>query len=173
MRYSRQDCCALAAIDDERFKTMVRRQQIPVPHSPRRSGSARRSDAAFSEIDILVVAVGEAIRASVGQDRGLPADSAMRLALAAREYIERAFKQRMAGGDLWAGIVVGRVFLSSRSFGFKTAWYVGGSLSDVMTQIEREQGVSGEPVRVFAVNISAVIREVIERADHAGIPFAA
>lgn len=163
--YSRQEVCALSGIDDERFKTLARRKQIPTCN---RKHEINARWAGFSTIEVLCIAVGESLRAEIGGEKGMTAESAMTIAAGARERIASA--ARNPKRDIWIGTVASRMPEWNSASRTKTGWRVVGTIAEIAKQIEGERA-HGDSIRLFAVNVGTVLREVHERARRARIYF--
>lgn len=165
--YNRADTCSLSGFDIDHFKTLAHRSQLPIS-----SGTRERSRRAegYSALDVLTLAVANALIAQAGYERGVQSSTAMPIAAAASEWIRTAYT-RPHDPDIWAGMIGARVgrFEKGR---VRAGWYVGGTLASITTEITRE-GQSDERgiLRVFLVNVSEVIRDVKLRARRAQIFF--
>lgn len=165
--YTRIDLCALSGIDIDNFKSLWRRDQLPIAAGA--NVRARRVEG-YSALDVITVAVGQAFISQAGYERGLQASGAMPIAAAASDWIHAAFA-KPSGDDIWAGMLGARVgrFENGR---VKAGWHVGGTLAEVTAEISRENSRSRSGVvRAFLINVSEVIREVQERARQARIFF--
>lgn len=165
--YTRMETCTLAGLDIDNFKALAHRDQLPIMQS--KAGS-RRSDG-YSAYDVLVIASGHALSIRAGYERGLQPSTAMPIAAAARDWIQQAFAYPSGQPDIWVGTIAARV--SSFDAGkAKAGWYVGGTLANVATEIEKQSArIDNGVFRVFLVNVSDVVREVRGRARRAKIFF--
>lgn len=80
--FTRQEVCALAAIPVERFKTMIRRDQLPSVHSDAAKDSYR-----FSAEAAFTIAIQESLSREIGCADGLSLTTASRIVAYNREII--------------------------------------------------------------------------------------
>lgn len=159
--FSRQATCELANLDVEHFKTLMGREQLP-RGTFYRPGEESRGWKRFTALDVFQLAVFRALIAQVRDSRGLTPDIAARIVNLNRGNLSTLFKASTQGvtaaDDLW----IGHTDLKNG-----TGRNIAGSLSQVAVALEK----SNRPVasRVFLVNASSVMRELLERAASAKI----
>jgi hypothetical protein len=161
--FTRQEVCVLTGIPVERFKSLIRRDQIAIilPDGPGWNY--------FSAMDVFKIAIQERLSCQIGYADGLPADTAAMISDNNKAALWDFFWQFPAGKaepDKWIGYVGFSGDLDVNNGGKN----IFGTLSEVTKSIERTK--SDEPMRVFLVNADSVLREVAARAiKHLNIDF--
>lgn len=162
--FTRQEVCTLTGISLERFKSLVRREQIAIilPDGP--------GWTYFSAMDVFMIAIQERLSCQIGYADGLSSDTAAKIvSYNAQGLRDEVFWQFPAGKDepdKWIGYVGFSGDLDVNNGGKN----IFGTLSEVTESIERNK--SDQPVRVFLVNADSVLREVAARAiKHLNIDF--
>jgi len=163
--FTRQEVCALTGIPVERFKSLVRRDQIAIILANESGWNY------FSAMDVFRIAIQERLSCQIGYADGLSADTAAKIISNNAEGIEEVFWQSLgkkAAPDKWFGYVgfSGDLDVNNGGDG------VFGTLSEVTKLIERKDRNGEQPMRVFLVNADSVLREVAARATkHLNIDF--
>jgi hypothetical protein len=170
--FTRQAICALADIPVERFKSLVRRDQLPTINVPIGGISDAARDAAkepgwnrFSAEDAFMIAVQEGLSRQIGYADGLSYSSqtASRIVANNRDAIQDVLKSpsHAHSKDRWLGYAGASV--DKRASGENPGGRnVSGILKEVLETLARdEDGYT----RLFLVNADAVLREVQARAE--------
>lgn len=159
--FTRQEACVLTGIPVQRFKSLVRRDQIAIiiPNGP--------GWTYFSAMDVFKAAVQERLSCEIGYADGLSPDTAARIVSNNAEVLEDFFWQFPGGEaepDKWIGYVGFSGDLDVNNGGKN----IFGTLSEVTKSLEP----NNQPIRLFLVNADAVLREVAARAiKHLNIDF--
>lgn len=165
--YTRREACLLTNIVEHRFRTLARRDQLPVSPvapAPKLNDSEDSIEGAskfrgwnrFTAEEVLLIAFAERLMCMLGYADGLPPIPAQKITWNNGSEILRVFAERPAS-DIWAGYVGGT----------DGGWNVAGTLSEVAAAVEddRKRNPGHEvALRLFIVNVSEVLREVEARA---------
>lgn len=174
--FTRQDVCALTGIPVERFKSLARRNQLPTIYVPPAGASAGIQDHAkergwnwFSPIDVLLIAVQERLMAQIGYADGFSADTAAKIVINNAGdignilWLASPTIGETSPHDIW----VGYLGYTDQVGGDNGGRNVSGSLASIVGWIEADADKS----RLVLVNVSAVLRDIRNRADRLNIEF--
>ena len=151
--YLRSEVCELTGIQPERFKTLLRRDQLPVHFILAKERAWYR----YSSEEVLAVALAEQFMCKIGYADGLPPGVSTAIVEGTRGLMFKPFAARRR--DWWIGYV-----------GFDKP-NGGQNLAGTLPQIFRKVAVKG--LRLFLVNVDETLREIKARAQSAGIAFPA
>lgn len=178
--HTRQDVCALTGIPVERFKTLARRDQLPTFHTTPAGVSDEILDKArernwnwFAPYDVFRIAIQAQLMAEIGYADGLAASTAEKIVSNNNECIRPVFFlapkgriEKPSHHDIW----IGYLGFTDADGGNKGGQNLGGSLSNIVSTIKSDER-QGHKSRLFLVNVSAVLREIRQRANRLGIEF--
>lgn len=156
--YTRRDVCTLTGIEESRFKTLARREQLPtlrvVPNDEDEQASGWNR---FNSFEVIQLAIAERLMCQIGYADGLRPDTAAKIASQCGEGIETALRRSAA--DIW----VGYVGVPAERGGVDGGMNVHGTFFQIAKRLA-ELG-DGPAERVFLVNVSEVVRAIKQRAD--------
>jgi hypothetical protein len=164
--FTRQEVCALADTPVERFKSWVRRNELPTAYAPisgvldnapKDSGWNR-----YSALEVFLIAVQEALFRQIGEFSGIAADTASWIvamnARTARDVL--ASSLTATEDDRWIGYA-GALRDDTSSKEKSVYSNVSGTLDDVLKSLQKG---GDRHVRLLLVNADAVLRGVQARA---------
>lgn len=175
--FTRQEVCALADIQVERFKSLVRRDQLPTINVPSSGASDSTRDAVrepgwnrFSAFDTFMIAVQESFSREIGYADGLSSKTASMIVSNNRDVIHDVLLAPSRTRDQWLGYAGGSPNKPG-SNELPGGRNVSGTLKDILRAMEHDEAGHA---RLFLVNVNAVLRDVDARAKkHLKIDFGA
>ncbi len=167
--FTRQEVCDLADIKPERFKTLIRRDQLPAVLSQ----VAEDEDAnlhRFSAEATVLIAIQENLSRQIGYADGLSSKTAAQIVSQHRAVIRDVLMAPAStrSRERWLGYAGGTPIKLGDPPGGRD---VSGTLKEVVKVLERDEY---DHARLFLANVDAVLREVDARArKHLKIDFGA
>jgi hypothetical protein len=174
--YTRARVCTLAGMDPERFKSLARRDQLPTNFVPigKHKGDDNIQDEIrtrgwnrFSNFDAACIAVTNALASQMGYADGLTHATASKVVSCNSGAITEALENSKAtpnASDIWVGYV---------AYGNGGGANRAGDLASIALTLLAELNAGEQVARVFAVNVSDVLRTMRQRATEAGFQFPA
>lgn len=163
--FTRSMASLLSGMSEEQIKNFARSDRSP---SFLRSGEELRHSrwTRYTPRDVILIALTERLRMQIGYAEGLRPDTAAKIAAHAAWSIADALASPT---PLWAGYVGEPLDYQDRGTGEnrKGGLNVAGSLTEIAEKIASLD--HGTPVRLFLVNVTEVIKEVLARAKDHGI----
>lgn len=169
--HTRHAVCVLADMQPEHFKSLARRDQLPTIHVPVVSDEKIEDDAGtrgwnrFSDVEAVQIAVSNALAVQMGYADGVSHATASKIVNCNGGAIVDALAKigpLASGGDVWMSYV---------AYGDAGGANRSGDLASITLGILSEMANGGSVARIFAINISDVVRKMILRATAAGIAF--
>jgi hypothetical protein len=177
--FSRQATCDLTGISVEQFKTLARRDQLPITLTPNPSTRAVWESAGergwnrFTSFEVFKIAVFERLLSEIGYADGLGTQTALKIVDNGGMLADVFEMCRNCNGvpkraDIWIGYLGIANDKSSRNVGGRN---LAGVLKDILSSVQKEAVEPFSPARLFLVNVSAVMRAVLIRSEKLKIAF--
>jgi len=167
--YTRRDVCGLTGIDETRFKTLARRDQLPTLLAERGPDESHRDEGRvrgwnrFTSFEVIQIAVAERLMCQIGYADGVRPETAAKIASQCGNGIARMLG-KPNGPDIWVGYVGSPVEHGGADG--------GQDVADTILQIAKKiADLRPSAERVFLVNVGEVIRTIEQRAERFNILF--
>lgn len=163
--FTRSLAALLSGMSEEQIKNFSRSDRSPSFFHPESDGRERRWTR-YSARDVVMIALTERLRMTIGYADGLRPDTAAKIAAHAVLAVDDALR---SAEPIWAGYVGTPLDHTDR--GYRESSLGGFNVAGSLVEVAEKVAADASSLRLFVVNVSEVIEEVRRRAAEHDIPF--